>query len=61
MDRFIAVCPQHAMHRWVQGTHKSRIVTGMQESSGEFMLAFPHVVPAMYFCLEVRGLLYCIA
>ena len=25
----------------------------MQESSGEFMLAFPHVKQAVYFCLEV--------
>ena len=26
----------------------------MQESSGEFMLAFPNSKSAVYFCLEVR-------
>ena len=27
---------------------------GLQETSGEFMLTFPHVVKAARFCLEVR-------
>ena len=27
----------------------------MQESSGEFMLAFPNVTSAVFFCLEVCG------
>ena len=33
---------------------------GMQETSGDFMLAFPHVVQAARFCLEVRSHTHCI-